>query len=218
MQMDDPFKPLLRSLPDYFNSLSLSDGIIQSDDKEFRIHKLVLCAQSKYFSKAFTGDWKESADGAIRLEGDDVSAVEAMPQFMYTVDYDASGSAKNSASPMVFNVKVYSIADKYDVPALKSQARQKFETTVETCWNMDDFPDAVAEVYNSTLSIDRGLRNVLVDAACKHISELLSKQRFRDILGETVGFASDIAQLLAKGRKKYQCPSCKTWQTLINQD
>jgi len=125
-------------------------------------------------------------------------AVEAMLQFVYTFDYDASGGAEGSASPMVFNVKVYSIADKYDVPALKSKARQKFETAVETCWNMDDFPDAVAEVYKSTLSVDRGLRNVVVNAACKHIGQLLSKQTFRNVLEETAGFASDMVQLLAK--------------------
>lgn len=164
----------------------------------------------------------------IHLEGDDSSAVEAMLQFMYSFDYDASGNADSSASPMVFNVKVYSVADKYDVPALKSQARQKFETTVETCWNMDDFPDAIVQVYNSTTSIDRGLRDVVVGIACKHIDGLLSKQGFRDVLEETLGFASDIAQFLAKGQKKtdkkkpagqkkYRCPGCnQQWEAILS--
>jgi speckle-type POZ protein len=163
-------------------------------------------------------------DGAIHLKGDDVFAVEAMLRFMYTSDYDASGSAGNSASPMVFNAKVYSIADKYDVPSLKSQAREKFKKTVETCWNMDDFPYAIAEAYNSTTSIDRGLRKVVVDIACKHINELLMKQGFRDILEDIIGFASDITQYLARSLKnnekrsqtKYECPSCeKQWETTL---
>lgn len=51
---------------------------------------------------------------------------------------------------MIFNARVYGIADKYDVPALKSQAKEKFEKVVETCWDMDDFPHAIAEVYSST--------------------------------------------------------------------
>ena len=152
-------------------------------------------------------------------------AVEAMLRFMYTSEYDASGSAENSASPMVSNVKVYSIADKYDVPSLKSQAEQKFRTTVETCWNMDDFPYAVAEVYNSTTSIDRGLRNVVVEVACKHINELLSKQGFRDVLEEITGFASDMVQHLAtspgkseiRSQTKYQCPSClRQWEATLD--
>jgi speckle-type POZ protein len=56
-----------------------------------------------------------------------------MLHFMYLFDYDASGSDQAPVSPMIFNVKVYSIADKYDVPMLKSQAREKFEKVVKTC-------------------------------------------------------------------------------------
>ena len=115
----------------------------------------MLSAQSRFFSNAFEGKWKESVEGAIPLNDDDVSAVEAMLRFLYSFDYDAGGSAADVASPMVFNVKVYSIADKYDIPALKSVASQKFKELVKTCWNMDDFPHAVAEVYGSTPQNDQ---------------------------------------------------------------
>ncbi|KAM3068339.1 hypothetical protein ACMFMG_009478 [Clarireedia jacksonii] len=222
--MEHTFQPLLRSLPDYLNSPSLSDGIIECEDKEFKIHKLVLCTQSNYFLKAFQGDWKESKDGRIHLQGDDVFAVEAMLQFMYTFDYNASGGAKSSSSPMVFNAKVYSIADKYEVLSLKSHAKQKFETTVDTCWDMDDFPHAITEVYNSTPSVDQGLRKVVVDAACKHIDQLLSKQEFRDVLEGTEGFAPDVTQTLAMCQRqsktssqvKYRCPNCsKQWEAVL---
>jgi speckle-type POZ protein len=43
-----------------------------------------------------------------------------MLHFMYLFDYNASGSDQAPASPIIFNVKVYSIVDKYDVPMLKS--------------------------------------------------------------------------------------------------
>jgi hypothetical protein len=64
---------------------------------------------------------------------EDVSVFEAMLHFMYLFDYDASGRDQAPISSMIFNVKVYSIADKYDVPMLKSQAREKFEKVVKTC-------------------------------------------------------------------------------------
>jgi speckle-type POZ protein len=63
-----------------------------------------------------------------------------MLNFMYLFSYDASGSDQARASPMIFNVKVYSIADKYDVVALKSQAKEKFEKAAKSCWSMEDFP------------------------------------------------------------------------------
>jgi speckle-type POZ protein len=179
------------------------------------------CDREICFKSVLMSNPQESVSGAIRLEGDDLSAAEAMLRFMYTFDYDASGSAENSFSPMVFNVKVYSIADKYDVPALKSKAEQKFEAAVAVGWDMDDFPDAIAQVYNSTPSVDRGLREIVTETACKHVKELLLKPGFRDVLDETVGFASDIAQLLAesknqKQRSKYRCPSCRhNWEAVL---
>ncbi|KAL6149966.1 hypothetical protein ACJQWK_02530 [Exserohilum turcicum] len=216
MQTEQPFQTLLLNLREYYDSPKLSDGTITCAGKEFRIHKIVLSAQSKFFSNAFEGDWKESVERIIPLIDDDVSAVEAMLQFLYTFDYDAGGSVADAASPMVFNVKVYSIADKYDIPALKSVARQKFQESVETCWNMDDFPHAIAEVYNSTPPNDQGLRSLVVDVACEHITSLLQKQGFCDVLGETAGFASDLVQLQAskhsvrekQDRTKYRCSDC----------
>ena len=41
-----------------------------------------------------------------------------MLNFMYRFDYDADNSDQDSVSPMIFHVKVYNIADKYDVPML----------------------------------------------------------------------------------------------------
>jgi hypothetical protein len=41
-----------------FNVSTFSDAIVRYDGKEFKVHDLVLFGQSKYFSKAFAGDWK----------------------------------------------------------------------------------------------------------------------------------------------------------------
>ena len=49
---------MLFNSPRYYDSPKLSDGTITCAGKEFRIHKIVLSAQSKFFSNAFEGDWK----------------------------------------------------------------------------------------------------------------------------------------------------------------
>lgn len=144
-----------------------------------------------------------------------------MLHFMYRFDYDASGNDQGRASPTVFNVRVYSIADKYDVPGLKSYAKRKFEKAVETCWDMDDFPHAITEIYSSTPAPDRGLRDLVIEVACKHIDALLEKQVFQDVLEEAVGFAAGVTQAMAKeadsALKKYRCPNCsKIWQAVLS--
>lgn len=50
-----------------------------------------------------------------------------MIHFMYGFEYDSSGSDHGRVSPMLFNVNVYQIADKYGVPKLKDRAKEKFK-------------------------------------------------------------------------------------------
>lgn len=135
---------------------------------------------------------------------------------MYGFDYISSGSESSRVSPMLFNVKVYHIADKYDIPQLKEVAKKKFETAVKTCWQMDDFPIAITEVYSGTLKTDRGLREPLVNISTEHIDQLQEEDGFRSALESTAGFAMDLALSLAQRnaqistKTKYRCPSCTT--------
>lgn len=142
-----------------------------------------------------------------------------MIHFMYGFDYDSSGSDDSRTSPMLFNVKVYQIADKYVIPHLKQRAQEKFETIVATCWQMDDFPATIAEAYKCTLKTDRGLRDPLVKASTEHIKELQKNDGFQNVLENTVGFATELALNLAQRNvpnsgTKYRCPSCSAqWIT-----
>ena len=154
---------------------------------------------------------QEAAEGVIELPDDDLPVVEAMLNFLYHFDYQAS------ISPMIFNAKVYSIADKYDIPTLKSQAVEKSRKSVETCWSMDDFPHAIREIYSSTPGNDRGLRDLVVKIACEHMETLSKQPDFRILLEEACGFAADVVLFMAKHRfkhtKTYECPNClNSWE------
>jgi speckle-type POZ protein len=66
-------------------------------------------------------------DNVIDPEEEDCFCViQAMLSFLYGFNYDASGNDQTVFSPTVFNVKVYTIAEKYDIHALKSQAKGKW--------------------------------------------------------------------------------------------
>jgi hypothetical protein len=105
---------------------------------------------------------------------------------------------------------------RYDIPQLKEVAKEKFETAAKACWQMDDFPVAIAEVYSDTLETDRGLRDLLVTISTDHIDQLQEENGFRRALESMAGFATDLALNLAQGnaqiskRTKYRCPGCTT--------
>ncbi|PLB47857.1 hypothetical protein P170DRAFT_465392 [Aspergillus steynii IBT 23096] len=205
---------LSASLKSCFLSSAFSDLTIHTKDQEFKVHRLVICGQSEYFSRLYQGDWMETTENAVHLEEDDPRAIEAMIHFMYGFEYDSSGSQHGRISPMLFNIRVYQIADKYVVPQLKQLAKEKFEIVLKACWQMDDFPTAIAEGYGCTPKEDRGLRDPLVKISHEHITQLLAKDDFQTALEETTGFAADLAQGLTRTvdkdptLTKYRCPSC----------
>lgn len=156
----------------------------------------------------------------IYLKDDDPRAIEAMIHFMYGFDYDSSGNDFGRVFPMLFNIKVYQVTDKYFVPQLKQRAKDKFRQIAIICWQMDDFPVAIAEAYQCTQKHDRGLRELLVKISQDHIAELTENEKFSSVLQETIGFAAYLAlslsgeRALTKDHHKWYCSNCPnnwTW-------
>ncbi|KAE8368636.1 BTB/POZ protein [Aspergillus caelatus] len=208
---DQEVGDLSASIKRFFISSDFSDLTICTADQEFKVHRLIVCGQSAYFSRLFKANWTESVDNKIQLSSDDPRAVEAMIHFMYGFEYDSSGSDLGRVSPMLFNINVYQVADKFGVPQLKQKAKDKFETIARTCWDMDDYPIAISEAYQRTHKEDRGLRDILVSISREHLDKLLENEDFRTVLEEVLGFAADLVQHPTgnNGVTKYRCPSCK---------
>ncbi|KAB8263878.1 BTB/POZ protein [Aspergillus pseudonomiae] len=185
---------LSASIKKFFVSSDFSDLTICTADQEFKVHRLVVCGQSAYFSRLFKGNWTESVDNTVQLKSDDPRAIEAMIHFMYGFEYDSSGSNLGRVSPMLFNINVYQVADKFGVPQLKQKAKEKFEAIARTCWVMDDYPTAISEAYQRTHKEDRGLRDILVHISHEHLEKLLENEDFRTVLEETLGFAADLVK------------------------
>jgi len=151
---------------------------------------------------------KESSERQIDIKDFDASVVEAMLRFMYSFDY----SNIYGTSTMVFDAQMYQIADKYDIPALKAESKNKFNVAVTTGWSMDDFPLAITVVYESTPPEDRGLRDLVVETARKSIDKLLGSDGFCELIRKTPDFAADLIPFLcvkpSESLHSYECPSC----------
>jgi hypothetical protein len=81
----------------------------------------------------------------------------------------SSSNDINTTEPqMVTHAKVYAIAEKYQIMGLKTLARRKFATQVQCHHTSEEFPHAMAEVYESTIDSDRGLRDVIINAFRQH--------------------------------------------------
>ncbi|GBF63942.1 hypothetical protein TMEN_6610 [Trichophyton mentagrophytes] len=153
-EMDKINDILKTSLKSFFNSSKFTDFTIRTAEDDFKVHKVVVCGQSEYFTHIFDGNWKETAENVINLSKDDPYIIEVIVRFIYKADYNGSGSSRGRISPILFNARMYEVAERYSIPHLKERAKGKFKDTVHTCWDMDDFSPAIIEVYTSTPSTD----------------------------------------------------------------
>jgi hypothetical protein len=151
----------------------------------------------------------------IELEDDDPATVERMISYMYTFDYkdeqhlDPESDSCNSVSPdemmedptrehqstsdhgehqppLISSVRVYAIADKYNIPPLKELARDRFSNWAKDNWAREDFSDIVREIFESTPKSDRGLRDIVIQIATIHADVLTQKDKFRQLM-EDIG-------------------------------
>jgi hypothetical protein len=155
----------------YFEDGRFSDFTILCDGKEYHVHRCFIAPQSKYFERACAGMFKEGAERKIELKEDLTCMVDRMVYYFYNFDYYNGSDSSQPTEPIPWralsnHIQMYSIADKYDVPGLRTLALEKFKT----------FIHASGATYrlleNATIAInklqlpetDTALRDLLVDA------------------------------------------------------
>ncbi|KAF5548959.1 n-carbamoyl-l-amino acid hydrolase [Fusarium mexicanum] len=201
-------KGFLSSLAGYYNTDALSDVTVTCGDQVFKAHKIILSAHSKCFAVALNGNWKEGSEGIIRIDDFDPDVVDAMLRFMYSLEY----SNDHDTSRMIFDVRLYQIADKYDIAELKDEVKEQFQRAVGSGWNTSHFPIAANLVYMTTPSQDRGLRDIVFEAVSKNIKTLVGLDSFDELLRTTPDLAADLIPDLC-GRIESpepadECPEC----------
>lgn len=125
----------------------------------------------------------------ITLKDDDQSTVRRMLTYLYTLDYDdgdafpaeavaasekteglvedlgsepdVEDDEKVSHCKRMNNIRVYTLAEKYNIPALKDLAKDKFENH-KTAGNLTYYQEVINTVYDSTPETDSGLRDIVI--------------------------------------------------------
>ena len=182
-------KSLVQGTTSLLNSEKYSDLTITTQKRSFKVHKAIVCTQSRVLAAMSDGGFKETSTSVLQLNHDDPATVERMITFLYTGTYDPGAPEVPVQDPNPFvgpilmaNTLVYSIADKYDIEGLKALAKLSFEAISFAAWDCEDFPAVVDKVFDTTPESDLGLRDVVSVICAKHIDELLVHQSWIDLL------------------------------------
>lgn len=110
---------------------------------------------------------------------------------------DSSDDGSDDWPGSFSSVKVYAIADKYDIVALKELAKEKVSNWIETNWTHSAFPALVREIYECTPGGDRGLRDVVVRIMTFHAETILEQDWVHHLIQdiETLAFLPVLGQV-----------------------
>ncbi|KAG4033608.1 hypothetical protein MFRU_004g01120 [Monilinia fructicola] len=98
----------------------------------------------------------------------------------------------STPSSLLFNAKVYIIADKYMIPALKDLANEKCLRSVEAHWNTPEFSKVAELLWDNTAESDKLLRDAVVTAAATHGDGLLDRGDFVEFMSKHGDFAVEV--------------------------
>lgn len=83
-----------------------------------------------------------------------------------------SDFASYGCDPLSFHILMYALADRMFIEGLKGLSKRKVEQELLQRLDASSFPSGIVEIYNSTPSQDRGLRDLAVRVTMHHLTRL----------------------------------------------
>lgn len=90
----------------------------------------------------------------------------------------------NPSEPLITLVKLYTLADKYDVPALKKLSTTKFQDNLLWEWENGSFTSSIRLLYDETLEDDRMLKDAIMAFAGLKVATLMDREDFVGLIKE----------------------------------
>lgn len=209
------FKSLLDILERLLLTEEYSDLTITCHGSEWKVHKAIVCIASDFF-KACCKNFKEASSGVIDLPDDRADAVNALLVYIYTADYDDSKEDLNFR-PLLFNILVHTIGDKYGMRNLCQLAEAKFEKRATEEWQSDAFADSIMEISLTSPDSKRVLFNIAAEIAAKHAKQLFTgkETKFQETVRKVAPFAFEVTSRLMAPQPsedmrytRCECPLC----------
>ena len=144
--------------------------------------------------------FKEGISHEIDLKEDEPQVIQQMLIYFYSCYYD---DEVPTSACLSFNAKMYAVADKYDISLLKKTAQEKFARAMKDYDWADpaDFLSATEVTYSTTLSSDKGLRDLIMSAIKEKQQQLRGNEGYRTLIKTKLAngdFALDVVDALTE--------------------
>jgi len=200
---------LVAAISKCFQTQEYADLIINCGAMSWKAHKVIVCSQSKVLKAACRGFFKETTTGIIELPDDDPKIVQLMLSFFYTTDYEMDFK-EAPGRILQMHVQTFTLADKYDVPALMSLAKQNYEELLMTA-SFQDYLGSIPDVYVLP-RCGNSLRKPVIKFARERMKPEFQKENIRKevamILEEVPEFGFDVLEIFLDAPLRGDCRDC----------
>jgi len=217
----------------FFTSGKFADFQLRCNGRHFNVHKVIICATSKYFEALCGGNFMESSKNYATLDDEEPAVVARVLQACYSGNYAGaeqecllpstinsdratcsvpypSGPPEISSIGCVLQAEIYAFADKYEMRNLRRLAISKFEARMKSKdLGAGEVLEATKVIYNNIPRNDDKLRKHVVYYAQTHMLEIQRLPRFQQLMAN-VDFAWDFGTKYGS-RAHVFCTRCSEW-------
>jgi hypothetical protein len=212
--------PMLRTL---LETGGWSDLVIKCRGKEWKVHRFIVCPVSKPLAAALKHSFKESLSGEFTFEDEDSNTVGRFIKFLYSGDYcdnatiatarGATQTITGVSEALLTNTKVYVMAEKYDVLALKEHAVKKFTLALPKEGMTASFLSSLKLMYEETPDSDQLLRSAAMKFIGENYKDLVKNAKFVELCtAHRKSWFFDtikvVAEFAAREHEPKKCPNC----------
>lgn len=133
-------------------------------------------------------------------------------------DADTEGFAPGDLGPLLLHARVYAVAEQYDMPDLKTLAKEKYEESVGRNWNSASFVASLKIIYETTPESDRDLKGVALAVAGQNVEALCDRPEFVELCTEYAEITYDILKVSFSPKSVLKCPACSSTGSAISKN
>ncbi|KAJ8108593.1 hypothetical protein OPT61_g8068 [Boeremia exigua] len=209
-------QPNNRPAAKLFNNSSLSDVTIKQISvngqvREYHAHKAILSAESSYFLKAFTGNFKEASDAVMEVHDDDPDHFEILLKCLYTYDYDKAAVDKLAAGSVnkrvLVPIGVHALADKYDVPCIQKVIADDLRSHLSP-GTLKKLKCAIGAHYKTMMVAGGPVGALLASVLLEGQRGFMHTPEYQQLVMSNPTFGADMALGLARDTVDCRCSSC----------
>lgn len=177
---------------------------------------------SKYFLRAFTGDFKvrnanhiskkliltkyiqEATSNVIELHDDKPDDFEALLKSIYTTDYDTNTVGNlvlaDDTSLALNLIGIYVVADKYDVTRISAAVMKATPPALHEATD-EAITAAIKAYYDGTALVGSKIGTAIAQEAYTQHSKLMSSAEFEELVRSYPAFGADVALAVVRKPK-----------------